>query len=214
MTFVLALKAVGARPWRHAFCTRTKNRLQSKSVKNRAYSVFTQRIYASGGVFEPRAERACLVQPRDAVARSLKSARHCLLEEGVGRCGAVRGAGASQSARWLRADRALRHGPLARHGSRCWASGRQLGRRRILGRLAGGRRGAAWPLMHSAPACWRPTRRCLASNGTRRCLAGNRPTRSCVASDGKHTRTQTRSSRTHTDALVPNAARTELVPRR
>ena len=138
----------------------------------------------------------------------------CLLEEGVGRCGAVRDAGTSQSAHWLRAIRALRHGPLAHHGSRCWASVRQLGRRRILGRLAGGRRGAAWPLMHSAPACWRPTRRCLASNGTRRCLAGNRPTRSCVASDGKHTRTQTRSSRTHTDALVPNAARTELVPRR
>ena len=118
----------------------------SRSVKNRAYSVPTQRIYASGDVFEPRAERAWLAQPRDAVARSLKSARHCLLVEGVGRCGAVRQAGASQSAYWLRANRALRHGPRAHHGSWCWASGRQLGRRRILGRLTGGRRGAAWPL--------------------------------------------------------------------
>jgi len=58
----------------------------------------------------------------------------------------VRAAGTSQSAHWLRANRALRHGPRAHHGSWCWASGRQLGRRRILGRLTGGRRGAAWPL--------------------------------------------------------------------
>ena len=138
---------------------------ERKSVKNRAYSVPTQRIYASGGVFEPRAERAWALQARDAVARSLQRASPCLLVEGDGRCGAVRGAGASQSARWLRADCALRHGPLARHGSRCWASGRQLGRRRILGRLAGGRRGAAWPLRHSAPAVWQPTRRCMAWDG-------------------------------------------------
>ena len=47
--------------------------------------------------FEPSAERACLAQPRDAVARSLKSKRHCLLAEGVGRCGAVRRAGTSQA---------------------------------------------------------------------------------------------------------------------
>ncbi len=61
------------------------------------------------------------MQPRDAVARSLESARHCLLVEGVDRCGAVRQAGASQSAYWLRANRALWHGPRAHHGSRCWA---------------------------------------------------------------------------------------------
>ena len=163
MTFVLALKAVGARPWRRLDRAGRPLDHWSKSVKNRAYSVPTQRIYVSVGVLEPSAERACLVQPRDAVARSLKSARPCLPDEGVGRCGAVRGAGASQSAHWLRANRALRHGPRAHHGSRCWASGRQLGRRRILGRLAGGRRGAAWPLMHSTSAGWRPTRRCLPS---------------------------------------------------
>ena len=92
--------------------------------------------------------RAGLPGAAERCGRALpEEIKACLLEEGVGRCGAVREPGASQSARWLRAIRALRHGPLARHGSRCWASGRQLGRRRILGRLAGGRRGAAWPLM-------------------------------------------------------------------
>ena len=165
MVFVLALKAVGGRPRRRLDRAGSLQSCGSQVGKNRAYSVPTQRIYASGGVFEPRAERACLVQPRDAVARSLKSARHCLPVEGVGCCGAVRGAGRSQSAHWLRVNRALRHGPLARHGSRCWASVRQLGRRRILGRLAGGRRGAVWPLRHSAPAVWQPTRRCMAWDG-------------------------------------------------
>ena len=85
------------------------------------------------------------MQPRDALARSLKSARHCLLVEGPRLLRRRGGAGASQSARRLRANRALRHGPRAHHGSRCWASGRRLRRRRILG-------GAAW-------------RRCLASDG-------------------------------------------------
>ena len=107
MRFVLALKAVGARPWSRRFLYPYEIDCKSKSVKNRAYCVPTQRIYASGGVFEPRAERACLVQPRDAVARSLKSTRHCLLVEGVDRSG---GAGASQSAYWLRANRTPRHG--------------------------------------------------------------------------------------------------------
>ena len=163
MVFVLALEAMGARPWRRPFRTRTKSdrllKVGKKPCIQRTYSAnlrVRRRIRTTSRAGVPGAAERC--------GRALPAeGQACLLEEGVGRCGAVRGAGASQSARWLRADRALRHGPLARHGSRCWASGRQLGRRRILGRLAGGRRGAAWPLMHSAPAGRRPTRRCLAS---------------------------------------------------
>ena len=120
MTFVLALKAVGARPWRHAFCTRTKNRLQSKSVKNRAYSVFTQRIYASGGVFEPRAERACLVQLRAAVARSLQRARLA--------CWRKESAAAAPCGERERAKARDGYAPTARCGTGLW---------RVTGRGAG-----------------------------------------------------------------------------
>ena len=146
---------------------------RGKSVKNRVL----RRTYSANLRVRRRfgtMSRASVPGAAERCGRALPAEmKACLPEEGVGRGGAVRGAGASQSAHWLRANRALRHGPLARHGSRCWASGRQLGRRRILGRLAGGRRGAVWPLMHSAPADWRPTRR-LASDGMRRWLAGGR----------------------------------------
>ena len=120
MVFVLALKAVGARPWRHTFCTRTKNRLQSKSVKNRAYSVFTQRIYASGGVFEPRAERACLTWPRDALARSLQRARHA--------CRPKESAAAAPCGERERAKARDGYAPTARCGTGLW---------RVTGRGAG-----------------------------------------------------------------------------
>ena len=78
MVFVLALEAMGARPRRRPVRAGALDWIEARSVKNRVYSVPTQRIYASEGVLEPRAERACLVKPRDALARSLQSARHCL----------------------------------------------------------------------------------------------------------------------------------------
>ena len=53
MMFVLALKAVGGRPWRRPFLHPYEIDCKSKSVKNRAYCVVTQRIYASEAVFEP-----------------------------------------------------------------------------------------------------------------------------------------------------------------
>ena len=119
---------------------------KSKVGKNRAYSVPTQRIYASGGVFEPRAERACLVQPRDAVARSLKSALPAgrrsrpLWRRAPCRNEPKRALAARQPRAAARASCAARVAVLG--------SGRQLRRRRILGWLAEGRRGSAWPPMH------------------------------------------------------------------
>ena len=53
--------------------------------------------------------RAGLPAAAERCARALpEEQRLCLLAEGVGRCGAVRDAGTSQSAHWLRANRALR----------------------------------------------------------------------------------------------------------
>ena len=150
MVFVLALKAVGARPWRRldrGSCGAGPAIILGQVGKNRAYSV----LYSANLRIRRRfgtTSRAGVPGEAERCARALPTERKALsAKEGVGRCGAAPGAGASQSARRLRANRALRHGPRAHHGSRCWASGRQLGRRRILGRLAGGRRGAAWPLL-------------------------------------------------------------------
>ena len=87
--------------------------------KNRAYSV----LYSANLCIRRRfgtMSRAGVPGAAERCGRALpEEIKACLLAEGAGRCGAVRGAGESQSAHWLRANRALRHGPLARHESRC-----------------------------------------------------------------------------------------------
>ena len=66
--------------------------------------------------------RAVVPGAAERCGRALPEERKTLPAGGrSGRCGAVRLAGASQSAHWLRANRTLRHGPRAHHGSRCWA---------------------------------------------------------------------------------------------
>ena len=88
--------------------------------KNRAYSVPTQRIYASEGVFEPSAERACLVQPRDAVARSQQRARLA--------CWRKESAAAAPCGERERAKARDGYAPTARCGTGLW---------RVTGRGAG-----------------------------------------------------------------------------
>ena len=97
-----------------------RGRLQScrsQVGKNGAYSVPTQRFYASDGVLEPRTERACLVKPRDAVARSLERARLACWRKGS--------AAAARYAMRERAKARTGYAPTARCGT---GLGRATGR--------------------------------------------------------------------------------------
>ena len=91
-----------------------------KSVKTVPTVYCTQRIYASGGVFEPSAERACLAQPRDAVARSLQRARLA--------CWRKESAAAARYAMRERAKARDGYAPTARCGTGLWrTTGRGAG---------------------------------------------------------------------------------------
>ena len=97
-------------------CTRLdRAQVGKKPCLQRTYSAnlrVRRRIRTTSRAGVPGAAESC--------GRALPAeGKACLLEEGVGRCGAVRDAGTSQGAHWLRAIHALRHGPLARHESRC-----------------------------------------------------------------------------------------------
>ena len=212
MMFVLALKAMAARPWRHPFRAPARKIDCSRSVKKpciqRTYSA-NLRIRRCFGTMS----RAVVPGAAERCGRAFPGERKALPAGRRSRPLRRRAASGSEPKRVLatRQPRAVARASCAPRVE-VLGSGRQLGRRRILGWLAGGRRGAAWPLMHSAPADWRPTRRCLASDGTRRWLAGDRPTRRWLASDGKHTRTQT--SRTPHDEPVPRRSRKDGPSRR
>ena len=145
MVFVLALKAMTVRPWRHPFFVRVQlivGKVGKKPCMQRTYSA-NLRIRRCFGTMS----RAVVPGAAERCGRALpEEIKACLLAEGVGRCGAVRRAGTSQSAHWLRANRALRH-----------ASGAP--RVAVLGFWT-----TARPTSDSRLAGWGPTRRCLASD--------------------------------------------------
>ena len=145
MVFVLALKAMTVRPWRHPFFVRVQlivGKVGKKPCMQRTYSA-NLRVRRRFGTMS----RAVVPGAAERCGRAFPGERKALPAGRRSRPLRRRAASGSEPKRVLatRQPRAAA-GPRAHHGSRCWASGRQLGRRRILGRLAGGRRGAAWPL--------------------------------------------------------------------